>query len=61
MLNKIVTNYILSSIINSLKGKKRWLLIFALVIAQIIQSAGVDLGDFVADIVSLLDVNNAEG
>jgi hypothetical protein len=60
MLNKLVQNYILNSILSSLKGKKRWLVILVLVIAQLAQSAGVDVSDFVADVVNILETN-AEG
>lgn len=59
MLNKLVQNYILSSILGSLKGKKRWLLIVVLVVANILQSQGVDLADFVVAVTEMLD--NAEG
>lgn len=59
MLNKLVQNYLLRTIISSLEGKKRWLVIIVLVVAQFVQSQGVDLADFVADLVNILE--NAEG
>jgi hypothetical protein len=43
MLNNLIKKYIFNSIINNLKGKKRWLVILAFALAQILQTSGVDV------------------
>ena len=55
MLNNLIKNYILSSLLKSLKGKKRWLVIIVLAVAYAVQYAGVDVGSFVADVINLLE------
>lgn len=55
MLKKLILNQLLKATLTSLKGKKRWLVILALVVAHLLQSAGLDgLNEFVADVTNLL-------
>jgi hypothetical protein len=56
MINRIINSYVTSLILKSLKGKKRWILIIVLILAQIFQTTqGFDLTDFVAEIEGLLN------
>ncbi len=59
MLSKVVSKLLTNSILSSMKGKKRWLLIVVLVVANLLQGQGVDLADFIEELVKLID--NAEG
>lgn len=59
MLNSLLKKYLLNTIINSLKGKKRWLVILALALANLLQSQGVELTDFVDALGAIL--NTSEG
>jgi uncharacterized membrane protein len=62
MLRKLLINYLLKSILKSLKGKKRWLAILVLVLVNIAQSSGVDFGVDLSEFVESLDkILNVEG
>ena len=58
MIKRFVINQILKSILSSMKGKKRWLIIIVLVVANVLQAAGVaDFQDFVNELMSLLEAS----
>ena len=62
MFKKIIINRILAATLSKMKGKKRWLAILVLAIASAVQASGLDLGvdlsDFVAELVNMI---SAEG
>ncbi len=56
MINRIIKNYLTSTIISLLKGKKRWLVILALAAVQLTQSAGYELTDLADGIANLINL-----
>ena len=63
MLKNLIIKYFLNSTLSSLKGKKRWLVILVLAIANVAQALGFDLNgslDGFVDAVSQM-ADTAEG